>query len=514
MAVDTPAWVRDAVFYQIFPDRFASSPRVPKPGPLEPWDSPPTRHGFKGGDLIGIAERLDYLTDLGVTALYLNPIMASASNHRYHAYDYLRIDPLLGGDAAFGELLAACRERSVRVIVDGSFNHSGRGFWPFHHILETGAGSPYRGWFHLDEAALEAGIPLRAYPSISEERLLDEHAASETHRAGMHSTNELGYRAWWDLPALPKINVDNPLAREYLISAAEHWIRFGAHGWRLDVADEIDAPFWREFRDRIKAIDPDAYLVGEIWHERPDRLEGDQFDALMNYPLAIAILGFTANTRLDRVVLDRHIDYSARAQPLDAAAFAAAVERSLAIYDPAVVAVQLNLIGSHDLPRFLTMSGGDRAALRLASLLQMTLSGAPCVYYGDEVGVEGAMDPDCRRAFPWDRAAWDGGLHEFVRAAIRLRHANPVLRAGAFRTLAADGMALAYARSDGDELIVVGINAGDVGARLALPAEYAARSFVQETLPGGDPARTGLTAFDGALILDLPPRDAVVLRAV
>ena len=154
MTVDTPAWVRDAAFYQIFPDRFAASERLRKPGAVEPWDTPPTTHGFKGGDLLGIAEHLDYLEDLGINAIYMTPIFQSASNHRYHTYDYYNVDPLLGGDAALRELLDRAHERGMRVVLDGVFNHTGRGFWPFHHILETGAASPYRDWFHLDEDVL------------------------------------------------------------------------------------------------------------------------------------------------------------------------------------------------------------------------------------------------------------------------------------------------------------------------------------------------------------------------
>ena len=170
LSVDPPGWVRDAVFYQIFPDRFASSVRVPKPGPLETWDAPPTAHGFKGGDLVGVAEQIPYLVDLGVNAIYLTPIFASASNHRYHTYDYFQVDPLLGGEAALRELLDTAHARGVRVVLDGVFNHVGRGFWAFHHLLENGAGSPYRSWFHLDETALERGLPLDAYPQAQVRR--------------------------------------------------------------------------------------------------------------------------------------------------------------------------------------------------------------------------------------------------------------------------------------------------------------------------------------------------------
>ena len=186
---DPPAWVADAVFYQIFPDRFASSERVAKPGTLEPWDTPPTTYGFKGGDLLGIVDHLDYIAGLGVNALYLNPIFASASNHRYHTYDYYSVDPLLGGDAAFRELLDACHARGIRVVLDGVFNHSGRGFWPFHHVVENGAASPYVDWIFVDRQALAAGKSLRPYP-------------------GPRESGRLGYEAWWGLPALPKLNAD------------------------------------------------------------------------------------------------------------------------------------------------------------------------------------------------------------------------------------------------------------------------------------------------------------------
>ena len=191
-----PDWVRDAVFYQILPDRFASSVRVLKPGPLERWDAPPTPDGFKGGDLLGIAEHLDDLRELGITAIYLNPIFASASNHRYHTFDYETVDPLLGGDAAFRELLDEVHRRGMRLILDGVFNHASRGFWPFHHVLENGAASPYRDWFYLDPEVLAGGRSLTAYPGHSGEKA------------------SLGYQAWWDLPALPKLNHSNPAVRE------------------------------------------------------------------------------------------------------------------------------------------------------------------------------------------------------------------------------------------------------------------------------------------------------------
>ncbi len=518
MTIDTPAWVRDAVFYQVFPDRFAASARVHKPGDLEPWDAPPTHHGFKGGDLLGIAERLDYLESLGVNAIYLTPVFSSASNHRYHTYDYFAVDPLLGGNDALRELLDSAHGRGMRVILDGVFNHASRGFWPFHHVLENGGASPYRDWFILDPAVREGRRMLHAYPTAADPGAPDEPGPPGEHHAGRRSVRRLGYQAWWDLPALPKLNIANAEVREYVLRVAEHWLRFGTDGWRLDVPEEIDDPgFWREFRRRCRAVNPEAYLVGEIWHEVPDWLEGDRFDAVMNYPLAEAVISFTGADTLDRSVLDRHHEYGPNVHPLDGPGFAARLTALHSTYEPEVTAVQLNLLDSHDTPRFLTIVGGDRDAYRLAVLLQATLPGAPCTYYGDEIGMEGDHDPDCRRAFPSDEQAWDTDLLEFVRAAFQLRRRAPQLRADRLEVLASDQGAVVLRRGD-DDAWIVAINAGrsDVALRVGVPAGSTYRS---EPLPGWDdalgaagvPTRAG---GDGSLQLRLSARRGLVLRPV
>ena len=444
--IDTPAWVRDAVFYQVFPDRFARSARLQAPGPFEAWDVPPTLHGFKGGDLLGIAERLPELADLGINALYLTPIFTSASNHRYHTDDYRAVDPLLGGDDALRELLDKAHQRGMRVVLDGVFNHCGRGFWPFHHVLENGATSPYRDWFRLDPAVLAGQRGLNAYP--------DRDVSAQARES-------LGYAAWWGLPALPKLAVETAAVREYLLETAEHWLRFGADGWRLDVPAEIDdEAFWQEFRQRCRAVNPEAYLVGEIWDEAPDWLRGDRFDALMNYPLGAAILGFAAGGRLNRAVIDSHDTYQRTITVLDGASFGRRLEHLMSIYDPAITAVQLNLIGSHDAPRALTVLDRDRAALRLATFLQLVLPGAPSIYYGDEIGMEGAGDPDCRRAFPVGPAAGDRELRAFVQAVIAARRDNLALRHGTVQVLAATRSAVALLREAEGQRAVVVINAG------------------------------------------------------
>jgi neopullulanase len=509
----TPEWVKDAVFYQVFPDRFAKSGRVAYPGALEPWDTPPTYHGFKGGDLYGVADRLEYLASLGVTAIYLNPIFSSASNHRYHTYDYLEVDPLLGGDAALRELLDRAHAKGMRVVLDGVFNHASRGFWPFNHVLECGLDSPYVDWFYVDRDHLAAGRPLRAYPNQSPaEAALEAGGADHFGQEGISS---LGYAAWWNLPALPKLNTSNPHVREYLMQVAEHWIRFGADGWRLDVAAEIDDDeFWREFRRRVKGANPEAYIVAEIWHEDHRWLQGDQFDAYMNYPLGFAALSFTAAGHRDQAVVDQHGEVRAGIRWKDGAGFLARIHHQLTTYDPAITAVQLNLLGSHDMPRILSICDGDRAAVQMATLVQFTVPGAPCIYYGDEIGMAGAHDPMCRGAFPSDEAAWDHEMLAFVRGLAAFRHGHTALRRGTFTPLASHGMAAAYRMADDSAGFVVALNAGEEAGTLVLPLHERDGETLQPELPVGWPWPAGDAAVvrDGTATIVLPARSARLLR--
>ena len=504
---DPPAWVADAVFYQIFPDRFARSGRVAAPGRLEDWDAPPTVNGFKGGDLYGVVDHLDHLVGLGITAVYLNPVFASASNHRYHTFDYMAVDPLLGGGDALRALLDAAHGRGIRVVLDGVFNHASRGFWPFHHVLETGRHSPYRDWFYLQSDALEAGRPLRAYPGESLQEALTADWG-EAHGEGLESLTTLGYRAWWDLPALPKLNTDNPVVREYLMGVAEHWTRFGIDGWRLDVPGEITTPgFWEEFRLRVRAINPEAYIVGEIWQERGDLLDGTTYDGLMNYPLAAAVLGWAPGEHLDRRVVAQHAEIERQVRPGDGAGFLERAAGAITAYAPPFARSLLGLLDSHDTPRFLTLAGGDRAALRLGWLVLLTMPGAPCVYYGDEIGMTGEGDPGCRGSFPWDEAEWDHELLQTARALIGLRHATPAFRDVAFAPVAADGMAAAYRRGDGPGAAIVAANPGETPAALDLGPVAATTVEVPHLGPG-----VRAHADGGRLRVELPPRTGWIGR--
>jgi cyclomaltodextrinase len=542
-----PAWVADAVFYQIFPDRVASSLRVPKPGALERWDAPPTTHGFKGGDLLGIAEHLDELRDLGITALYLTPVFASASNHRYHTFDYEFVDPLLGGDAALRELLDSAHARGMRVVMDGVFNHASRGFWPFHHVLENGASSPYRDWFYLDPEVRSGKRGLTAYPGTREAEEIHrihagagptvEHVAAASHppesaSAAHHEAAEaveqgpfrpaservFGYEAWWDLPALPKLNHSNPAVCEYIYSVAERWLRFGIDGWRLDVPEEIsELGFWEEFRRRCVAAKPDAYLVGEIWHPAPAWLAGGRFHGLMNYPLAEAILSFVGAGRLDDALVATTHEYARHVRPIDGPEFGRQLTSVMAAYSPEVTTRQLNLLDSHDTPRFISLAGGDVASLRLAALIQMMLPGAPCIYYGDEMGLEGREDPDCRRAYPWDPARQDRSMRDFYAGLIALRHAEPVVRHGRFELLGAADSAVAFGLfglEKFDRSIIIAINTGDQPARLELDLPGRAGLSVTQV---GWPGNRWRTAFEsrtleaGRLVLEIEAREGLVL---
>ena len=399
--IDTPAWARDAIFYQIFPDRFAASDRVPKPGPMEPWDAPPTVHGYKGGDLLGIAEQLDELADLGITALYLTPVFASASNHRYHTDDYLAVDPLLGGDAALRELLDAAHARGMRVVLDGVFNHCGRGFWPFHHVAEAGAASPYRDWFHLDEERLAAGRPLVVYPGHEQEAEIRRLAPS-----GMGAGRGLPARARLrglvgPAGAAQAERRATPRRARYLLDVAEHWLRFGIDGWRLDVAEEIDGDFWAEFRERCRAVRPgrlpggrDLAAQARVAH-RPAVRCAHELPAGGGDPglRGRAPPGPAGRRAARRVPAARRATATARRSRRELERLAPAVRPGRDGRDAQPAGQPRRAAGAHRVRR-------RPGRVRLATLLQMTLPGAPCIYYGDEVGMEGHQDPLQPRCVP------------------------------------------------------------------------------------------------------------------
>ncbi len=452
--IHTPKWVTDAIFYQIFPDRFAKSEHVQKNGlHFEPWNSSPTTYGFKGGNLRGVTEHLDYLQDLGVNAIYFTPVFASASNHRYHTYDYYNVDPILGGNAALQELLNKAHKKNMRVVLDGVFNHAGRGIWQFHHVLESGAASPYKDWFHFDPDRLNGKRHWGAYPDAEELKAL---------KLGEDSFSAIGYKTWWNLPALPKFNTGLPAVREFIFEVAERWIKFGIDGWRLDVPGEIDDDsFWQEFRRRVRAINPDVYIVGEIWQDARRWLQGDQFDAVMNYLVTSACLSFFTGKHLDIRAAHEAGGFKDYVHPIDVHQFADRIDSILEMYHPDVTRVQLNLLDSHDSPRFLTCASGDLASLQLALTFIFTYPGAPCIFYGDEIGLDGRHDPECRKSFPWDESKWNHGLRDFVKELITLRKTHESLRWGKYQRLYSAEGVYAFKRSSDNETLIIALNAAE-----------------------------------------------------
>ncbi len=379
-----PNWVFDAIFYQIFPDRFYNGDISNDPPNKQVWGTPPDIVHFQGGDLAGIQKKLDYMQDLGVNAIYLNPIFLSPSTHRYNTVDYYQIDPKLGTLKDFQSFLNAAHAKGMHVILDGVFNHCGRGFFAFNDILENDGDSPYYNWFHIQR------FPLQAF-------------------SGGKSTN---YTAWWGFKSLPKFNTDYPPVREYLLNVAKYWIDQGIDGWRLDVPGEIDDdPFWADFRRTVRSVNPDAYLVGEIWEVNPRWIGDQHFDGLMNYPVRTAILALLN-------------------QAGGSAAFVDAIQKVVQVYPFENLLAMYSLLGSHDVERIRTMLGGSMEKTRLAHTLLFGLPGVPAIYYGDEIGMEGGRDPDCRRAFPWDEKLWQHGIQEHIRQLIQIRHAYPALRRG------------------------------------------------------------------------------------
>ena len=450
MQIKTPEWVKHAVFYQIFPDRFVKGQPPTQtrkgidkgcyPSSLEPWDESPTPQGYKGGNLWGVIEKLDYLQKLGITAIYFTPIFQSTCNHRYHTHDYYRVDPILGGNEALRVLIDAAHDHNIKVVLDGVFNHASRGFYFFNDILENGPYSPWLHWFKIED------WPLSAYD-------------------GSLPANYVG---WAGNRALPVFNHDNPEVREYIMEIGEYWLEFGIDGWRLDVPFEVKTPgFWQEFRDRVKAINPEAYIVGEVWSDCIQWLDGTQFDGVMNYLFTGPTIAFTTGDRVDiEQVKDRdYVVYPA----ISAVEYGKKMQELLQLYPWEIQLTQLNLLDSHDTARVLSIAKGDKASVELATLLLMTFPGAPSIYYGDEIGLAGKLDPDCRRGFPRIEK-WDNQILEYHKQLIAIRNEYSALRTGNYEILLAEGNIYIFARILGEEEIIIALNIGIETAKVSVIA--------------------------------------------
>lgn len=382
-----PEWVNETVWYQIFPERFCNGDTSNDPEGVLPWreEGSVTNYEFFGGDLQGIINKLDYLEKLGITGLYLTPVNEAPSAHKYDTSDYTRIDPHFGDENTMCTLVKEAHKRGIRVMLDGVFNHCGAKFAPWQDVVAKGPESEYYDWFMI-----------REWPFKFEE--------------GAARSRQYYSFAFYD--EMPKLNTNNPKVREYFLNVCEEWVRkYDVDGIRLDVANEISHVFCKELRNHMKAIKPDIYILGEIWHDAMPWLRGDEFDAVMNYPLGESIKDFW----IDKSLCNEDFEFT--------------INRCYTGYMQQTNDVLFNLLDSHDTKRLRSdVKNMDEFFQQLAVLFSMP--GSPCIYYGTEIAMEGGHDPDCRRCMPWgkiDAGDFDERI-EMIRSLIKLRKEEPLLR--------------------------------------------------------------------------------------
>lgn len=388
----TPYWVTSTVWYQIFPERFCNGDPSINPEDVCPWAGPDkkvTNRQFYGGDLKGIESKLDYLQDLGINGLYLTPINEADSTHKYDTNDYEKIDPHFGDKQVMKELVKNAHEKGMRVMLDGVFNHCGEKFRPWQDVIKKGPESEYYDWFMVNE-----------WPFKENE----------------HNTKKGRYYSFAFADNMPKLNTNNQKVIDYLLGVCETWVKeYDIDGLRLDVANEISHKFCKLLRERMRSLKSDFYILGEIWNDSIEWLRGDEFDAVMNYPLAGSISEFW----IDEEKGKHEFEY--------------AINRCYTMYTQQINDALFNLLDSHDTIRLITKIGNlDKFYQQMAVLFAMP--GSTCIYYGTELALEGGFDPDCRRCMPWkeiEEGKYDDKI-QIMKQLIKLRKENPLFRSRNF----------------------------------------------------------------------------------
>lgn len=448
-----PEWVKSAVIYNIFPDSFATGYRYLKNSGEKKEFAGQTTVSRLGGTIKGIADNADYLERLGINCIYINPLFAAGEYHKYDTLDYRTVDPCFGTNEDFKEMVRIMHAHGIRVVLDGVFNHCGWHFPAFEDVVENGEASPYKDWFYRLQFPVERPVDPEAIPN---------------------------YECFAYERLMPKFNTSNPELKKYLLDTAVYWIKeYGIDGWRLDVASEVDDGFWRAFRTAVKEADADCFIIGEVWESAGHWLDGSQFDSTMNYDMRKFCMYFFAK------------------EEMDAAAFDGAVSGMRMRYRKNMLYGQLNLLDSHDVPRFLSVCGGRVEAFKLAVLFQMFFVGAPSIFYGDEQGIMGMTEPEYRAGMRWDEK---NPLFLFYNRAIALRKSSRAFSEGGFRTLSAkEGSRLyGFARSLPEEDFRIYLNAGR--QTVSLPENFGepiwAEGFRDGTLCGYGFAIFGETAYN------------------
>lgn len=479
----TPDWFSGSVMYQIFPDRFFRTEKPQKKREeyvihedwyepfkfrAHPFENGPACNDFYGGSLKGIEEKLPYLSDLGIGVIYLNPIFEAYSNHRYDTANYSKIDPMLGTEEDFKSLCAAAKKCGIRIILDGVFSHTGSDSIYFNKYKSYGEGGAYN-----DESS-----PYRAWYGISENG---------------------EYESWWGCTNLPNVKETEPTYLDYILrgndAIIKKWLRLGASGWRLDVADELPDEFIKILRREAKSQKSDSVIIGEVWEDASDKVSygelreyllGDELDSVMNYPFKDSVIGFIMGE-------------------IGAEQFCDNIMRLAENYPKEVFKSLMNILGTHDTMRIKTVFGGQNipenltdaekwrlsldgaeetlalSRLRLAVFMQMTFPGVPCVYYGDEVGAEGISDPYNRKPFPWRKI--NPELLAYYKEMIAFRNENEFVRTGEFVPLYAKGGVFVYMRKTEGEFKASGGAAKNNAAVFAVNASSSCAEIVLENLP-------------------------------
>lgn len=459
-----PSWAEGAVFYQIFPERFENGDPKNDPANSVPWGSKPEWFNFMGGDLAGIRKRASHITGLGVHGIYLNPIFEGPSNHGYETTDYLRVAKRMGTNDDLKQLVRELKAKGVRTVLDGVFNHTATDFFAFQDLRERGEASIYKEWFFPKSFPIKVGDP----PN---------------------------YEAWFGFPSMPKVNLRNPQARKYMLDVPKFWHETaGIDGWRLDVANEVEMEFWRDFRTTVKGLSPDQWIVGEVWGDARQWLRGDQWDSAMGYQFRDAALRFIAEGQTTPTQFLDHL---------------------FGVYDsypPQVSRNMMILLSSHDTPRFLTLCKGNRDLALLGATMQLTWPGSPSIYYGEELGMEGGADPENRRVMEWPLATDSNPYLKHYRKLLAIRKSSAALTRGEPVRLMThdDHQTLAFARVEGDEVVIVASNRSDRAQTVSIPTQEL--SMISPTSKFED-ALAGATVrqSDGRLIVTLSPRSAAVL---